>query len=100
MFNHISNITSLPLYFTGAALVCHDSIADTKHDSIYEQLGGTMALTIDISVVCPRKWNNAVNYTGVMWAAQAAGTIFKAQGHGNLIITASVSAIFVDIPQT
>ncbi|EON98428.1 putative short chain dehydrogenase reductase family protein [Phaeoacremonium minimum UCRPA7] len=44
--------------------------------------------------------NNSVNYDGVMWTAQAAGNIFKKQGKGNLIITASVSAILVNIPQT
>lgn len=44
--------------------------------------------------------DNRVNYDGVMWTAQAAGKIFKKQGKGNLIITASVSAILVNIPQT
>ncbi|KAM0189363.1 hypothetical protein ACHAPA_012308 [Fusarium lateritium] len=44
--------------------------------------------------------NNRVNYDGVMWTAQAAGKIFKKRGKGNLIITASVSAILVNIPQT
>ncbi|KAJ8096552.1 putative short chain dehydrogenase reductase family [Lipomyces tetrasporus] len=44
--------------------------------------------------------NNSVNLDGVMWTAQAAGKIFKNQGKGNLIITASASAILVNIPQT
>lgn len=44
--------------------------------------------------------NNRVNLDGVMWTAQAAGRIFKKQGRGNLIITASVSAILVNLPQT
>lgn len=35
-----------------------------------------------------------------MWTAQAAGAIFKKQGKGNLIITASVSATLVNVPQT
>ena len=43
--------------------------------------------------------NNAVNTDGVMWTAQAAGKVFKKQGKGNLIITASVSATIVNIPQ-
>lgn len=43
--------------------------------------------------------NNSVNLDGVMWTAQAAGKIFKEQGSGSLIITASVSAILVNIPQ-
>ncbi|EHY57950.1 Sorbose reductase-like protein SOU2 [Exophiala dermatitidis] len=41
----------------------------------------------------------AVNVEGVMWTAQAAGKIFQAQGHGNLIITASVSSVLVNFPQ-
>lgn len=41
----------------------------------------------------------AVNVEGVMWTAQAAGKIFRAQGHGNLIITASVSSVLVNFPQ-
>ncbi|KAE8330430.1 oxidoreductase [Aspergillus sergii] len=44
--------------------------------------------------------DNLVNYDGVMWTAQAAGKIFKKQGRGNLVITASVSSILVNIPQT
>lgn len=43
--------------------------------------------------------NNSVNYDGVMWTAQAAGKVFKTQGRGNLIITASVSATLVNVPQ-
>lgn len=43
--------------------------------------------------------NSSVNYDGVMWTAQAAGNIFKKLGRGNLIITASVSATLVNIPQ-
>lgn len=41
----------------------------------------------------------AVNVYGVMWTAQAAGKIFKSQGTGNLIITASVSSVVVNVPQ-
>ncbi|KAE8383712.1 hypothetical protein BDV26DRAFT_287134 [Aspergillus bertholletiae] len=44
--------------------------------------------------------DNRVNYDGVMWTAQAAGKVFQKQGKGNLIITASVSSILVNIPQT
>lgn len=42
---------------------------------------------------------NSVNVDGAMWTAQAAGKIFKAQGRGNLVITASVSSILVNFPQ-
>ncbi|PVI07510.1 NAD(P)-binding protein, partial [Periconia macrospinosa] len=41
----------------------------------------------------------SVNLDGAFWTAQAAGNIFKKQGHGNLIFTASVSAILVNVPQ-
>lgn len=43
---------------------------------------------------------NKVNYDGVMWTALAAGKIFKRQGRGNMVITASVSAGLVNVPQT
>jgi sorbose reductase len=46
------------------------------------------------------KHMNSVNYDGVMWTAQAAGKVFKKQGRGSLIITASVSAHLVNVPQT
>ncbi|KAH7165239.1 hypothetical protein EDB81DRAFT_249118 [Dactylonectria macrodidyma] len=46
------------------------------------------------------QYMNSVNYDGVMWTALAAGKIFKKQGRGNLIITASVSAGLVNVPQT
>lgn len=42
---------------------------------------------------------NKVNYNGVMWTAIAAGQVFKRQGRGNLIITASVSSVLVNVPQ-
>lgn len=44
--------------------------------------------------------NSAVNYDGVMWTAQAAGQIFRRQGFGNLIVTASVSSVLCNTPQT
>jgi sorbose reductase len=43
--------------------------------------------------------NNSVNLDGVMWTAQAAGKVFEKHGRGNLIITASVSATLVNVPQ-
>lgn len=46
------------------------------------------------------KYMNSVNYDGVMWTALAAGRLFKKQGRGNFIITASVSATLVNVPQT
>lgn len=40
-----------------------------------------------------------VNLDGAFYTAQAAGRLFKKQGKGNVIFTASVSAILVNIPQ-
>ncbi|KPM46359.1 hypothetical protein AK830_g148 [Neonectria ditissima] len=43
---------------------------------------------------------NKVNYDGAMWTAITAGNIFKRLGRGNLILTVSVSAGLVNVPQT
>jgi sorbose reductase len=50
----------------------------------------------------PETWDfiNKVNYDGVLWTAIQAGKVFKQQGKENLIITASVSASIVNVPQT
>ena len=40
-----------------------------------------------------------INLDGAFWTAQAAGRIFEKQGVGNLIFTASVSAVLVNVPQ-
>ncbi|KZF21975.1 oxidoreductase [Xylona heveae TC161] len=40
-----------------------------------------------------------VNLDGAFYTAQAASRIFKEQGYGNVIFTASVSAILVNVPQ-
>ncbi|PYI11715.1 NAD(P)-binding protein [Aspergillus sclerotiicarbonarius CBS 121057] len=40
-----------------------------------------------------------VNLDGAFYSAQAASRIFKEQGHGNVIFTASVSATLVNVPQ-
>lgn len=40
-----------------------------------------------------------VNLDGAFYTAQAAAEVFKKQGHGNIIFTASVSAILVNVPQ-
>lgn len=40
-----------------------------------------------------------INLDGAFYTAQAAGSVFKKQGSGNLIFTASVSAILVNVPQ-
>ncbi|KAH8435213.1 SDR family oxidoreductase [Aspergillus melleus] len=47
------------------------------------------------------QWHNVmkVNLDGAFYSAQAAARIFKAQGHGNVIFTASVSATLVNVPQ-
>jgi sorbose reductase len=87
-----------------------DVIASTL-SQIVEDFGGQLDVVVANSGVCANipsleyteeTWqaNNSVNLDGVMWTAQAAGKIFKTQGHGNLIITASVSATLVNVPQT
>lgn len=40
-----------------------------------------------------------VNVNGALYTAQAAAKIFKQQGFGNVIFTASVSASLVNTPQ-
>lgn len=40
-----------------------------------------------------------VNLDGAFYTAQAAARIFKVQGRGNVIFTASVSALLVNLPQ-
>lgn len=40
-----------------------------------------------------------VNLDGAFYTAQAAARVFKEQGHGNIIFTASVSANLVNVPQ-
>lgn len=40
-----------------------------------------------------------VNLDGAFYTAQAAAPIFKEQGYGNVIFTASVSATLVNVPQ-
>ena len=40
-----------------------------------------------------------VNLDGAFYSAQAAARIFKQQGFGNVVFTASVSATLVNVPQ-
>ncbi|KAJ5156842.1 hypothetical protein N7492_009645 [Penicillium capsulatum] len=49
----------------------------------------------------PDQWSEIikVNLDGAFYSAQAAAHVFKAQGHGNVIFTASVSATLVNVPQ-
>jgi len=62
-----------------------------------------IARSVPAEEMTDEEWRRmtAVNLDGVMWTAQAAGRIFKSQpgGRGNLIVTASVSATLVNIPQ-
>lgn len=41
-----------------------------------------------------------INLDGAFYTAQAAARVFKKQGRGNIIFTASVSANLVNVPQT
>ncbi|KAJ5274846.1 hypothetical protein N7505_003391 [Penicillium chrysogenum] len=49
----------------------------------------------------PEEWQEImkVNLDGAFYSAQAAARLFKTQGFGNIIFTASVSANLVNIPQ-
>jgi len=49
----------------------------------------------------PEQWMQIqnVNFNGAFYTAKAAGKIFKEQGYGNLIFTASISGSIVNIPQ-
>ncbi|OQE09015.1 hypothetical protein PENFLA_c116G05532 [Penicillium flavigenum] len=49
----------------------------------------------------PEEWQEImkVNLDGAFYSAQAAARLFKTQGSGNVIFTASVSASLVNIPQ-
>jgi sorbose reductase len=57
--------------------------------------------TFDIAGASLEDWQkvNSVNYDGVFYLARVAGPIFKAQGSGNFIATASISGHIVDIPK-
>lgn len=79
-------------------------------DAVAADFGGRLDVVVANAGVCANvpaleateeTWaaNNAVNLDGVMWTAQAAARIFRRQGRGNLIITASVSATLVNVPQ-
>ncbi|KAK4497375.1 hypothetical protein PRZ48_011826 [Zasmidium cellare] len=88
-----------------------NDIAETLNTSAADFGKGRIDIVVANSGVCANvpsldydeeTWhkNNSVNFDGVMWTAQAAGKLFRKQGKGNLVITASVSAILVNIPQT
>ncbi|GAD99822.1 oxidoreductase, short chain dehydrogenase/reductase family [Paecilomyces variotii No. 5] len=48
-----------------------------------------------------KQWSDImkVNLDGAFYSAQAAARVFKGQGHGNIVFTASVSATLVNVPQ-
>lgn len=107
----IAKATGVRVQAFRSNVASREDIAATINE-IAEDFGrGRLDIVVANSGVCANipsleyteeKWsaNNSVNFDGVMWTAQAAGKIFKRQGKGNLIITASVSAILVNIPQT
>jgi len=88
-----------------------DRIAKTLEQICSELGNGRLDIVVANAGVCANipnleyteetwRHNNGVNYDGVMWTAQAAGKIFKRLGKGSLVVTASVSSILVNIPQT
>lgn len=106
----LANETGVRVQSFQADVTSREDIAQTI-SQIAETFGhGRLDIAVANSGVCSDtpaleyteetwRYNNSVNYDGVMWTAQAAGRIFQAQGYGNLIITASVSATLVNIPQ-
>ncbi|EIN11559.1 NAD(P)-binding protein [Punctularia strigosozonata HHB-11173 SS5] len=62
---------------------------------------GGIGGSFDIAGASLEDWRkvNSVNYDGVFYLARVAGTIFKAQGFGNFIATASMSGHIVNIPK-
>ncbi|KAK9233989.1 hypothetical protein V1525DRAFT_428764 [Lipomyces kononenkoae] len=113
-----ANIAAKIAEETGARVMAYNSDVSKRSviaatiNQIAEEFGhGRLDIVIANAGVCANvpsleyteeTWNrnNSVNYDGVMWTAQAAGRVFRKQGKGNLIITASASAIMVNIPQT
>lgn len=95
-----------------ATLACFDAILADVDDSNSSPFfpGGRVDVVVANAGVCESvaaldydeaAWarNNGVNLDGVMWTAQAAGRLFEKQGKGNLVVTASVSATLVNVPQ-
>ncbi len=60
---------------------------------------GTHLSCLDIPVEIFLR-EQAVNFHGAFFTAQSAGRIFKQQGFGNLIFTASMSGSIVNLPQS
>jgi sorbose reductase len=60
-----------------------------------------IATHIDALEYTPEQFSEImrVNLDGAFYTAQAADILFKEQGHGSVIFTASVSAILVDVPR-
>lgn len=86
-----------------------DSIATTVAD-IVRDFGGKLDIMVANAGIATHhdgldytaeQWQEImkVNLDGAFYTAQAAGSVFKEQGSGNLIFTGSVSAILVNVPQ-
>lgn len=106
----IANATGVRVEAFQSDVSSRQAISETIQDIATTFGGGRLDVVVANSGVCANipaleyteeTWakNNSVNLDGVMWTAQAAGKIFEKQGTGSFIITASVSAILVNIPQ-
>ncbi|CAI6335265.1 unnamed protein product [Periconia digitata] len=101
---------------TGVTVKAYKASVQNKDeiDSVLKTIASDFGGTLDIVVAnagianhypaeeyTEEQWREvmAVNLDGAFYTAQSAGNIFKKQGHGNLIFTASVSAILVNVPQ-
>lgn len=100
---------------TGATVKAYKASVENKDEitsvinTIAKDFGGLDIVVANAGIANHRpaedyteeQWRHimSINLDGAFYTAQAAGVIFKAQGHGNVIFTASVSAILVNVPQ-
>ncbi|KAJ4289169.1 hypothetical protein N0V90_011511 [Kalmusia sp. IMI 367209] len=69
-----------------------------KLDVVVANAGTAVSKPLTEMSVEEVRFLNQVNAEGVVWTAKYAGTVFKEQGFGNLIITSSISAHIVNVP--
>ncbi|KAI9749543.1 MAG: hypothetical protein M1835_001535 [Candelina submexicana] len=104
----IAKETGCRIHAFQSTIVSRDAIANTL-DKVAKEFGRLDVVVANAGFCASipsleydeESWqkDREVNLDGTMWTAQAAGRIFERQGKGNLIVTASVSSITVNIPQ-
>ncbi|KAK5709344.1 hypothetical protein LTR17_019857 [Elasticomyces elasticus] len=107
---HLASTTGVRVQAYQSDVTSRSMIRDTLEQIAVEFGHGKLDIVVANAGVCANvkaldyteeSWSfiNGVNYDGAMWTAQATGRIFERQGHGNLIVTASVSSILCNTPQ-